>query len=282
MAIAEAVGHFDADGGWEVEGATSMTAWLRQRGRMTSREAARMSSTARRLRRLALTAAAYRRGELSGGQVAAIVAKLSNRSAPLFAEQEEDLLDHLARLTVSGVARAMQVWRQRAEATLADPEAPEAPRRQLHHSQTLDGRWETTASLDAHGGAVLEQALGLASSPDGEGEHRSPAQRRADALVDVCQWFLEHYPGGSKPRRRPDLDEAVNLDDLDAGIGALVRGTPVDVATVKRLLCDAGVHRVITDGASAILDYGWATPSVAPLPVGGGGLARPHLPPSGL
>ncbi len=30
-AIAEAVGHFDAEGGWQGEGATSMTAWLRHR-----------------------------------------------------------------------------------------------------------------------------------------------------------------------------------------------------------------------------------------------------------
>ncbi|MDQ4133521.1 MAG: hypothetical protein M3179_10015 [Actinomycetota bacterium] len=35
-AIAEAVGRFDAEGSWEAEGATSMTAWLRHRGRLSS------------------------------------------------------------------------------------------------------------------------------------------------------------------------------------------------------------------------------------------------------
>ena len=84
--------------------------------------------------------------------------------------------------------------------------------RELHHSQTLDGRWESTASWDAHGGAVLDKAIDLASSPDAEGERRSPAQRRADALMDLCQWFLDHYPGDVKRRRRPDLDVVVDLE----------------------------------------------------------------------
>ena len=42
-AIAEAVGEFDRRGGWELEGDTSMTAWLRHRARMVNRDAARLS-----------------------------------------------------------------------------------------------------------------------------------------------------------------------------------------------------------------------------------------------
>ncbi|MDQ4133520.1 MAG: hypothetical protein M3179_10010 [Actinomycetota bacterium] len=110
----------------------------------------------------------------------------------------------------------MQVWRQRAEATLTGPDEPELPERELHHS--LDGRWVGTTSFDPHGGSVVEAALDLASSSDAEGEpRRSAARRRADALVDLCGWFLEHYPAGTKPRRRPDLNVVVNLDDLPAG-----------------------------------------------------------------
>ncbi|MDQ4133519.1 MAG: HNH endonuclease [Actinomycetota bacterium] len=33
---------------------------------------------------------------------------------------------------------------------------------------------------------------------------------------------------------------------------------------MKRLLCDAGVHRVITEGASTILDHGRATRTIPP------------------
>jgi hypothetical protein len=93
--IAEAVGSFDAGGGWQAEGATSMTAWLRHRGAQTGRDAARLARSARRLRRLPMTAAAYRGGELSGGQVSAILANISDTTVEIFADQEAELLPSL-------------------------------------------------------------------------------------------------------------------------------------------------------------------------------------------
>ena len=45
-----------------------------------------------------------------------------------------------------------------------------------------------------------------------------------------------------------------------------VDGTGLDRATAERLLCDAALHRVLSHGRSAILDYGTATRTIpAPL-----------------
>src|SRR5829696_963254 len=55
-------------------------------------DAALCTKTARRLRHLPVTAAAYREGRLSGGQVQAIVANLSGRTAGLFAQHEAKLV----------------------------------------------------------------------------------------------------------------------------------------------------------------------------------------------
>ncbi len=63
-----AVGTFDAAGLWDLDAATSMTAWLRQHGAMTKREAARVTGRAKKLRGLPVSAAAWQAGELSGGQ----------------------------------------------------------------------------------------------------------------------------------------------------------------------------------------------------------------------
>src|SRR4051794_848178 len=46
------------------------------------------------------------------------------------------------------------------------------------------------------------------------------------------------------------------LDDLMAGTGSDLNGSVVDSATVGALLCDAGVHRIVTSGASVVLDAG--------------------------
>ena len=50
------------------------------------------------------------------------MANVSDATEATFAEQEDAVLPSLAGLGVADVARAMQLWRQRAEATL--PTAP--------------------------------------------------------------------------------------------------------------------------------------------------------------
>ena len=60
-----AVSEHDSAEVWRNDGATSMTAWLRHHTRQSGRQAARCTTTARRLHRLPVTAAAYRYGVLS-------------------------------------------------------------------------------------------------------------------------------------------------------------------------------------------------------------------------
>jgi Domain of unknown function (DUF222) len=262
--LLEAVGEHDATELWRNDGATSMTAWLRHHTRRSGRDAARCTKTARRLRELPVTAGAYRHGVLGAGHVHAIVANLKDRTTTLFADHEAELVPELARLSVGETAVAMQDWARRAEAVVGDdPDAPQ-PERSLHLSRILDGRRELSGSFDPEGGAVIATALRLASTRDVEGEPaRSAAQRRGDALVDVCRWFLDHQHDRRGGRHRPHLNVVATLDDLERRTqGRLLDGSVLDGATVQRLFCDAGVHRVFMAGRSSILDYGTATRTV--------------------
>ena len=262
--VAAAVGEFDHAGLWELDAATSMTAWLRHHARMSGRTASSLARAAQRLRNLPHTAAAWADGTLSGAQVQAVVANVDDRSAALFAGHEAAVVPAVAELSVKDTAVAMQVWRARAEA-LVQPDEPPEVQRSAHLSQTLDGRWELEASLDAEAGQVVATALRQCTSADAEGEAtRSPARRRADALVDVCRFVLDHRDQAAPGRHRPHLNVVIDYDDLVAGgPGRGVEGGLVDSTTVAALLCDAGVHRVITEGRSAILDYGTSTRTVA-------------------
>jgi Domain of unknown function (DUF222) len=259
-----AVGEHDTAELWRHDGATSMTAWLRHHTHQSGRDAARCTKTARRLRQLPVTAAAHRHGVLSGGQVQAIVANLKDRTVGLFAHHETQLVPELAALSVGDTAVAMQDWARRAEAVVGDDPDPVVPQRSLHHSRILDGRHELSGSFDPEGGAVIATALRLAATGDVAGEPaRSPAQRRGDALVDVCRWFLDHQQHRRGGRHRPHLNVITTLDDLEhRRHGRLVDGSILDAATVQRLVCDAGIHRVITTGRSSILAYGTTTRTV--------------------
>ncbi|MDP9069775.1 MAG: HNH endonuclease [Actinomycetota bacterium] len=231
---------------------------------MSGGAAASMGRTAKRLRQAPTTAAAWSGGVLSGGQVQAMVANVDERAGALFAEHESSLVPALAELSVRDTALAMQAWRARAEALLDDADQPEEAQRSLHLSQTLDGRRELKGFFDAEAGEVVATALRLAASPDAEGEpDRSPAERRADALVDVCRFFLDHQDHVAAGRHRPHLNVVIDYDDLVAGAaGRLVNDGFVDPAGMRRLLCDAAIHRVVVEGRSSILDYGTATRSV--------------------
>ncbi|MGH9227147.1 MAG: DUF222 domain-containing protein [Acidimicrobiales bacterium] len=277
--LVAAVADYDVAEMWRNDGATSMTAWLRHHARRSARDAARCTRTARRLRELPVTGAAYRDGVLSGGHVHAIVANLKDRTVGLFAEHESELVADLAKLSVGETATAMQSWARHAEAVLGDKDKPQ-PERTLHLSRILDGRRELSGSFDPEGGAVIATALRLAQTDDVDGEPaRSPTQRRADALVDVCRRFLDHQQGRRGGRHRPHLNVITTLDDLEhRGQGRLPDGTILDGTSVQRLFCDAGVHRVFVAGRSSILDYGTVRPHRPRQPLQRPGHRRPALP----
>ncbi len=279
--LVTASGAFDADGRWADEGATSMVAWLRHRAGQTAREAGWIVRAGKLMRRLPALAAAWSSGEVSGGQLRAVAANVKPNTVEVLAEQLDGVLRTVRGLSVGATARVMQHWARCAEA-LVDGDPP-AEERGLQLTTELDGGVEVAGRLGREGGAVVTAAVRLAESPDVDGEPpRTLSERRADALVDVCRWYLDHQGARRGGRHRPHLNVVVDVDgapgawasgpdrgvDAAAGrlVGEVVGGPTLDRLSVERLLCDAAVHRTVTSGRSAILDYGTAVRTVpAPL-----------------
>ncbi|HEY3143006.1 MAG TPA: DUF222 domain-containing protein, partial [Acidimicrobiales bacterium] len=205
--VTEAVGDFDAAEGWKEDGATSMVGWLKAHTGRSGRQAAAMKRTGTRLRDLPVTSAAYRDGSLSSGQVEAIVANLNDKTAPLFTDTEAELVPTLMPLSVGDVSAVMQEWAQAAKDSLDDEPEPELPERSLHLSEILDRRRELRGSLDPEAGVIAETALRLAETPDSDAEPtRTPAHRRADALVDILRFYLDYQQTQLGGRHRPHLN----------------------------------------------------------------------------
>lgn len=118
---------------------------------------------------------------MSSSQVRAVMANVSDATEAMFAEQEESVVPVLEPLSVAHTAVALRHWR-------LDAEAPE----------------------------LLAIALRQAASPDVEGEPaRTPAQRRADARVDILRRFVERdQQTGPHSRHRPHVNVVVDLDDF--------------------------------------------------------------------
>jgi hypothetical protein len=217
-----------------------------------------------------VTAAAWSDGRLSTGQVETMCSFLNDRLVEPFAAVEADLVPVLVPLTVPEVAVAMRAWR----ATHDDGPDPAERPGALHASRTLDGRVGVDGDLDSGTGELLLTALRVAThgaaDGDGDGLH-TPAQRRADALGDICKFFLDHQDAvGDDGRHRPHVNLVVQLtpsggDGLfDLGAARTADGYPIDGITAGRLLCDSVLYRVLVRGRSAIVDYGRATRAVPP------------------
>ncbi len=263
--LALGIAAFDTAGLWGLDHATSAVAWLRTQG-LTTGVAVNLVRTGRRASQVPELGAAWLDGRLSGGQVQAIVANLSDRTVELFAEHAPDLVPALEPLTVAETSRAMQAWRSRADALL-DGGEPRQAERALHVSRTFGGQAEIKGSLDPASAAVVEQALRVAGTDDDDATgSRTPAERRADALVDLCQWFLDHQGMSTVGRHRPHVNVIVHLDDLttNGGGGHTLDGSLLDPDAIRVLLCDSNVHRVVVAGASSILDYGRSVRTAPP------------------
>jgi hypothetical protein len=122
--------------------------------------------------------------------------------------------------------------------------------------------------LDSESGQLIATAIRLAQSADVDGEPpRTPATCRADALVGVCQFFLDHQTARPGGRHRPHLNVVVDIDDLARLRGGrfVDGGGTIDGQAVSALLCDGALHRMVAAG-SAVLDYGTSTRTIpAPL-----------------
>ncbi|MFP3881326.1 MAG: DUF222 domain-containing protein [Actinomycetota bacterium] len=111
-------------------------------------------------------------------------------------------------------------------------------------------------------GEAFDTVLNAAMGPPAEGDHRSPRQRRHDALEDLCRYWLDHADtpvvGGEKPH-------IMVLSDLDAlagipgGCHETLQGDIVDIDTLRMLACDCSISRIVLGPDSEVLDVGRKT-----------------------
>ncbi len=263
--LCDAVADFDDTNEWDrEEGCASLGAWLRIRGRMTPGDANRLARTARRLRGLPTLREAWLSGLVSGGHVSVVVANLSDRTAPVFAASEDDLVPRLAEMEVAAAGVAMRHWAANAREQLGDDGAEPDPDRSAHLSPTFRGG-RLDANLEPEAFHAAEAALRLALGTKADDDPRTIAQRRHDALADIFGHFLDHQSGHRGGHRRPHVNITVGLDSLvsETGRGTFDDGTPITATDARRMACDANVHRVITRADGSVLDYGRATRTVS-------------------
>jgi hypothetical protein len=263
------IAEMDRRRSFEDEGFLSATSWLRDRFRISGGEAKRWVELARRLAELPEVARALADGDISFDH-ARLLACAAVDHPQHFEDDHKVLIDAARELSPANLRKALDYWRQahNAEASVAE-EQRRFDRRKVFASQTLDGMWRLDGYSDPESGAVIQTALHAAMEPWAldPNDERTPAQRRHDALVDICRFYLDHAEIPQQGGERPHVTVQVDLATLEGRAGKTCELDSTGVVspeTARRLACDAGVSRVITRGPSEPLDVGRRTRTIPP------------------
>ena len=261
--IAAAVAAFDAAELWDSDGATSMTRWLINEGRLGDGAARRLVRTASRLGQWPVLARAFAQGTVSAGQVEVV----AHRCGPT---------------TSSCSPSTKRPWCPRWRCSTSMPPSPScasgstrptpsstpnrpSPRPPTLHLNPVGDRSRLDADLHGDDGAIVAEALRLAtrSDDDTDPRRRTRAERAADALVDMSRRFLRDHetPKTAPGRQRPGVNVVIDAPALAAlelrelGIGTVadlddfLAGQPTTAA--ERAWYRAGLDHLTGDQGAA-------------------------------
>lgn len=269
--------------------ATSTTVFLRERLRLRPAQARGLVDLARALDGpFALTGAAVAAGHITADQASAVTRAVLRLPADVDAatrgDAERFLLEQArvfdpAELTRLGAHLKAQLTPAKKAADDRSEEDP-AAERGLWLNDTDEGT-QIRGTLDPEAAALLRTALEPLATPApaavGVPDARTPARRRADALVGLLGVALN---AGQLPEHggvKPHLTVTVTLSALVGEAGQPPAqtgwGLPLPPSVLGRIACDATVTRVVLSPAGQPLDVGRAT-RVIPAPIRRAVIAR--------
>jgi Domain of unknown function (DUF222)/HNH endonuclease len=168
--------------------------------------------------------------------------------------------------------RAVEYWRQCADPDGAERDAAhdEALRR-VHLSPGLRGTGHLDGLLTPFGRTAVASAVSrieqelfdadwaAARAEHGDAAtacHRTPAQRRHDALVEMARRAVTAPAEGKRPQ--PLVSVLVGYETFRGRVCELADRTVITPGTVASLLDEALIERVVFDGPSRVVDLGRA------------------------
>jgi hypothetical protein len=254
---------------FERDGLLSAVAWLVSKYKFAWGAARDQVRLARSLERMPRTLRALEEGAVSLS-AARVLVQAREVNPEAFSRSEAQLVEAARIHTINGLNRAAAYWRQMAEQESGLGEEQVRARRSLHASVSFLGMVRVDGDLDPENGETLMTALRAVIDAEvrsgARDDERSPAQRRADALGEICRQWLDRGDRPSVAGERPHLSVTVGADQMGSrtGMAELDHSGPVDIAAARRLGCDASVMRVVLAGASEPLDVGRRTQVVPP------------------
>lgn len=197
------------------DGCVSTVAWLRRRAGMTANAASERVRVARQLGHLEATSEGFASGRLTYGHVAVIARAAADVGPRHAAAAEPVLLEAAGRMDPDRLRRVAARLRHCVDPDGAQAGANRAhERRRLHVSETMDGLVVLDGLLDPESGTMVRRALEAVTAPPNPDDRRCAAQRRADALTELCGHALDTGRLPTTGGVRPHLNLTASTETL--------------------------------------------------------------------
>ena len=270
--VCRAVAAFDARREWEADGAKTAAAWLATVCRLPKATAQREVCLGRALRAMPVVDEAWVCGGISAEHVRAL-ASAQGATPETFERDEAVLVDQAKKLRYDHFTRALDYWRQNADPDGAeDDAAAKHAQRAVHLSQSFDGMFFGDIVLDPIGGTIVKTSLDAiekelfeedwAEARERVGDDvtvldlkRTPAQRRADALVEMATRARSAAADARRPE--PLFSVVVGYERFER-VCELANGTVVTPGSLVPWLTEAWVERIVFSPPSRKIDVGVA------------------------
>jgi hypothetical protein len=252
--------------------ATSTAVWLREHLRISIHAAKRMLDLAAAVDQRPALNAALAAGAVNPEQatvVATAIRELPADLGPELVDKAEAVLIGQAEQFEPTILRkagqrilthvAPEIADAADAAALQRMEEQAFQRRAFHLTPQGDGRVRVTGWLDEVGAATVNAALDPLCAPRHDNDApRTPAQRRADALIEVCDLATRTKKLPNNGGQRPHLVVTVPYDVLHQklGIGTLDTGGRLTTTQIRQLACDAQLIPAVLGSDGQVLDLG--------------------------
>jgi len=263
---------FDASRDWETDRARSAAAWIAGATHCPKAMAHRRVRLGRQLRLMDVVEKAWLDGDIGEPQVNLLARARTPKRAETFTRDEELLVSHAKRLKYGHFCRALAYWCYRADPDGTEAEADEVFRsRRFHLSDGMAGTKLADGVFEPIGGAIVDDELkriekelfdqdwAEARERVGSGVctadlWRTPAQRRADALVEMARRSGAKPEGARMPE--PLFSVLVDYETFAGRICELANGVAVTPGSLLRYLDQAWIERVVFGSPSRVIDVG--------------------------
>ncbi|MDX6278208.1 MAG: hypothetical protein QOJ72_2336, partial [Nocardioidaceae bacterium] len=223
-AKSELLVELDASKDFELDGASTLNAWLRTQLRMNPRQASILVRNATALRDLPLVAEAAMAGKVSAAHVQVFAYGLKHVGLEPMRQFEEAFVEVALDCVPGDLFEVVKHLKDTVHPEDLDAKWLEGMDKEDFQIDALPDGWHVSGFLNTITGAKLKKILDAMSAPRDKDDKRTGSERRVQAIGDLCDSVLANGLPSDKGIR-PQLSVIVGAETLIAAAKQVEQAT---------------------------------------------------------